>query len=174
MHLRAVRFVRRRRLLFNFANNRKGCIYMKVILTQDVKSLGKKGELVNASDGYARNFLFPRKLAVEANAQAMNELKNRESAEKYRLETELKNAKEVAAKINGKTVKLTAKAGQGGRLFGSVTAKEVAEQISRQFGVSVDKRKVSMADIKSFGTFSAEIKVYNGVNATVYVSVGEE
>ena len=103
---------------------------MKVILTQDVKSLGKKGELVNASDGYARNFLFPRKLAVEANAQAMNELKNRESAEKYRLETELKNAKEVAAKINGKTVKLTAKAGQGGKIFGSVTAKEVAESIS--------------------------------------------
>ena len=146
---------------------------MKVILTQDVKSLGKKGELVNASDGYARNFLFPRKLAVEANAQAMNELKNRESAEKYRLETELKNAKEVAAKINGKTVKLTAKAGQGGKIFGSVTAKEVAESISRQFGVSV-KRKVSMEDIKSFGTFSAEVKVYNGVNATVYVSVGEE
>ena len=132
---------------------------MKVILTQDVKSLGKKGELVNASDGYARNFLFPRKLAVEANAQAMNELKN---------------AKEVAAKINGKTVKLTAKAGQGGKIFGSVTAKEVAESISRQFGVSVDKRKVSMEDIKSFGTFSAEVKVYNGVNATVYVSVGEE
>ena len=131
---------------------------MKVILTQDVKSLGKKGELVNASDGYARNFLFPRKLAVEANAQAMNELKNRESAEKYRLET----------------VKLTAKAGQGGKIFGSVTAKEVAESISRQFGVSVDKRKVSMEDIKSFGTFSAEVKVYNGVNATVYVSVGEE
>ena len=131
---------------------------MKVILTQDVKSLGKKGELVNASDGYARNFLFPRKLAVEAN----------------RLETELKNAKEVAAKINGKTVKLTAKAGQGGKIFGSVTAKEVAESISRQFGVSVDKRKVSMEDIKSFGTFSAEVKVYNGVNATVYVSVGEE
>ena len=75
---------------------------MKVILTQDVKSLGKKGELVNASDGYARNFLFPRKLAVEANAQAMNELKNRKSAEKYRLETALKNAKEVAAKITGK------------------------------------------------------------------------
>ena len=143
---------------------------MKVILTQDVKSLGKKGELVNASDGYARNFLFPRKLAVEANAQAMNELKNRKSAEKYRLETELKNAKEVA----GKTVKLTAKAGQGGKIFGSVTAKEVAESISRQFGVSVDKRKVSMEDIKSFGTFSAEVKVYNGVNATVYVSVGEE
>lgn len=147
---------------------------MKVILTQDVKSLGKKGELVNASDGYARNFLFPRKLAVEANAQAMNELKNRESAEKFRLETELKNAKEVAAKINGKTVKLTAKAGQGGRLFGSVTAKEVAEQIKTQFGVEIDRRKISMADIKSFGTFNAEIKIYNGVNASVYVMVGEE
>ena len=86
---------------------------MKVILTQDVKSLGKKGELVNASDGYARNFLFPRKLAVEANAQAMNELKNRESAEKYRLETELKNAKEVAAKIKRQDRQTHRKSGSG-------------------------------------------------------------
>lgn len=152
----------------------KDVYIMKVILTQDVKSLGKKGELVNASDGYARNFLFPRKLAVEANAQAMNELKNREAAEKFRLETELKNAKETAAKIDRKTVKLTAKAGQGGRLFGSVTAKEVAEQIKAQFGVDIDRRKISMSDIKSFGTFNAEIKVYNGVNAAIYVMVGEE
>ena len=152
----------------------KDVYIMKVILTQDVKSLGKKGELVNASDGYARNFLFPRKLAVEANAQAMNELKNREAAEKFRLETELKNAKETAAKIDGKTVKLTAKAGQGGRLFGSVTAKEVAEQIKAQFGVDIDRRKISMSDIKSFGTLNAEIKVYNGVNAAIYVMVGEE
>lgn len=152
----------------------KDVYIMKVILTQDVKSLGKKGELVNASDGYARNFLFPRKLAVEANAQAMNELKNREAAENFRLETELKNAKETAAKIDGKTVKLTAKAGQGGRLFGSVTAKEVAEQIKAQFGVDIDRRKISMSDIKSFGTFNAEIKVYNGVNAAIYVMVGEE
>ena len=152
----------------------KDVYIMKVILTQDVKSLGKKGELVNASDGYARNFLFPRKLAVEANAQAMNELKNREAAEKFRLETELKNAKETAAKIDGKSVKLTAKAGQGGRLFGSVTAKEVAEQIKAQFGVDIDRRKISMSDIKSFGTFNAEIKVYNGVNAAIYVMVGEE
>lgn len=152
----------------------KDVYIMKVILTQDVKSLGKKGELVNASDGYARNFLFPRKLAVEANAQAMNELKNREAAEKFRLETELKNAKETAAKIDGKTVKLTAKAGQGGRLFGSVTAKEVAEQIKAQFGVDIDRRKISMSDIKSFGTLNAEIKVYNGVSAAIYVMVGEE
>ena len=147
---------------------------MKVILTQDVKSLGKKGELVNASDGYARNFLFPRKLAVEANAQAMNELKTASPRRSTGSKPSSRTPSEVAAKINGKTVKLTAKAGQGGKIFGSVTAKEVAESISRQFGVSVDKRKVSMEDIKSFGTFSAEVKVYNGVNATVYVSVGEE
>ena len=146
---------------------------MKVILTQDVKSLGKKGELVNASDGYARNFLFPRKLAVEANAQAMNELKNRESAEKYRLETELKNAKEVAAKINGKTVKLTAKAGQGGKLFGSVTGKDISALIKRDFGFDVDKRKIVMPDVKAFGTVQAEIKVYQGISAKVFVQVSE-
>ena len=147
---------------------------MKVILTQDVKSLGKKGELVNASDGYARNFLFPRKLAVEANAQAMNELKNRESAEKYRLETELKNAKEVAAKINGKTVKLTAKAGQGGRLFGSVTAKEIAQEIKKQYGFDIDKRKIHLdTDIKAFGGYHIEVKLYNGITAKLAVSVTE-
>ena len=150
-------------------------IYLKVILTQDVKSLGKKGELVNASDGYARNFLFPRKLAVEANAQAMNELKNRESAEKYRLETELKNAKEVAAKINGKTVKLTAKAGQGGKLFGSVTGKDISALIKRDFGFDVDKRKiVTKSDIKSFGTFTAEARLFTGIVAQFSVKVEEE
>ena len=147
---------------------------MKVILTQDVKSLGKKGELVNASDGYARNFLFPRKLAVEANAQAMNELKNRESAEKYRLETELKNAKEVAAKINGKTVKLTAKAGQSGKIFGSVTAKEIAQEIKKQYGFDIDKRKIHLdTDIKAFGGYHIEVKLYNGITAKLAVSVTE-
>ena len=105
----------------------------------------------------------------------MNELKNRESAEKYRLETELKNAKEVAAKDKWQDRQThPQKRVRAEKIFGSVTAKEVAESISHQFGVSVDKRKVSMEDIKSFGTFSAEVKVYNGVNATVYVSVGEE
>ena len=98
---------------------------MKVILTQDVKGLGKKGELVNASDGYARNFLFPRNLAAEANSQAMTELKNRENSKKHKIDVETQEAKDTAAKINGKTVKVTAKPGQGGRLFGSVTAKEM-------------------------------------------------
>ena len=101
---------------------------MKVVLKQDVKGLGKKGELVNASDGYARNFLFPKNLAVEANAQNMSELKNREQAEKYRIATETAAAKANAEKMSGKTIKLTAKAGANGKLFGSVTSKELAEK----------------------------------------------
>lgn len=146
---------------------------MKVILKADVKGLGKKGELVNASDGYARNYLFPRKLAAEANAQAMSELKSKAEAEKYRIATETAAAKDFAAKINGKTIKITAKAGQGGKLFGSVTSKDVAEKLKSEFGLSVDKRKISMEDIKTFGTFQAEIKIYTGVSASVFVMVGE-
>ena len=102
---------------------------MKVILLADVKGTGKKGELVNASDGYARNYLIPRKLAREANAQAMNELKNAEASKQHRIEVEKANASEAAKKIDEKTIKMTAKAGQGGRLFGSVTAKEIAEEL---------------------------------------------
>ena len=146
---------------------------MKVILLADVKGSGKKGELVNVSDGYARNFLFPRKLAKEANAQAMNELKNAEASKQHRIEVEKANASEAAKKIDEKTIKMTAKAGQGGRLFGSVTSKEIAELIAREFGIQVDKRKIVVEDIKNFGTFPAEIKLYNGVTAKLYVMVGE-
>ncbi len=146
---------------------------MKVVLTQDVKGLGKKGELVNTSDGYARNFLFPRKLAMEANAQAMNELKNREAAEKHRIDTEIAAAKANAAKLEGKTVKLTAKGGAGGKLFGSVTSKDVAGLISKEYGIVLDKRKVVVEDIKAFGTYPVEVKLYNGISASMYVSVQE-
>ncbi len=146
---------------------------MKVVLKQDVKSLGKKGELVTVSDGYARNFLFPRNLAAEANAQAMSELKNKEQAEKYRIETETAAAKADAAKIDGKTVKIVAKAGQNGKLFGSVTAKEIAAQIKADFGVELDKRKIDVNDIKMFGTFSASARLNHGVTASFYVNVCE-
>ena len=146
---------------------------MKVVLKQDVKSLGKKGELVNVSDGYARNFLFPKNLAVEANAQAMSELKNKEQAEKYRIETETAAAKADAAKIEGKTVKIVAKAGQNGKLFGSVTAKEIAAQIKADFKVELDKRKIDVNDIKSFGTFSATARLNHGVTASFFVQVCE-
>ena len=146
---------------------------MKVVLLQDVKGLGKKGELVNTSDGYARNFLFPRKLAMEANAQAMSELKNREAAEKHRIDTEIAAAKENAAKLQGKTVKLTAKGGANGKLFGSVTSKDVATLISKEYGIALDKRKVVVEDIKAFGTYPVEVKLYNGISASMYVMVQE-
>lgn len=146
---------------------------MKVILKQDVKNLGKKGELVNASDGYARNFLFPRGLAVEANASAMNDFNNRESAKKYHKEQELSAAKADAAKLDGKTFKLSAKAGTNGRLFGSVTSKDVSAQIKADIGVDVDKRKIEVEDIKQFGTYEAIVKVYPGVTAKIYVQVSE-
>lgn len=146
---------------------------MKVVLTQDVKGLGKKGELVNAAEGYARNFLFPRKLAMEANAQAMSELKNREASEKFKHDTEVANAKASAEKLEGKTVKLFAKAGANGKLFGSVTAKDVAEAISKEFKIELDKRKVSVEDIKVFGTYPVEIKLYNGITASMFVMVNE-
>ncbi len=147
---------------------------MKVILKQDVKSLGKKGELVSTSDGYARNYLFPRNLAVEANSSAMNDFNNKENSKKFHKAEEIKAAELDKEKIDGKTVKLTAKAGANGKLFGSVTAKDIAEKISNDLGVKIEKRKISLdADIKSFGTFTAEVKIYNGITANVTVVVTE-
>ncbi len=146
---------------------------MKVVLKQDVKGLGKKGELVNTSDGYARNFLFPKGLAVEANAQSLTELKNREQSAKYKIETEIAAAKKSAAELEGKTIVLTAKAGANGKLFGSVTSKEIAEKVKAQFGIETDKRKVVVEDIKQFGTYEFEIKLYQGISAKLFVRVGE-
>lgn len=146
---------------------------MKVILKQDVKGLGKKGQLVNTSDGYARNFLFPKGLAAEANAQAMSELKNKEDAERYRIKTETAAAKAAAEKMEGKTIRISAKAGQNGKLFGSVTAKEIAATLEAEFGVSVDKRKITVEEIKQFGTYEFEVKLYPGVSTQLYVMVGE-
>ena len=146
---------------------------MKVILKADVKSLGKAGELVNASDGYARNYLLPKGLAVEADAKAMNEFKNREKAKAFHKAEEIKAANELKDRLEGKTVKLTAKAGANGKLFGSVTSKDVANKIKSEFNEDIDKRKIVMNDIKAFGTVQAEIKIYQGISASVYVSVQE-
>lgn len=146
---------------------------MKVILKADVKSLGKKGDLVNTSDGYARNFLFPKGLAVEANAQAMNEFNNKEKAKKFHKAEEIKAANAVKDKLDGKTFKLTAKAGANGKLFGSVTAKDVSAEIKREIGEDIDKRKISMQDIKAFGTVEAEVKIYQGITAKIYIQVSE-
>ena len=142
-------------------------------MKEDVKGQGKKGQLVNVSDGYARNFLLPRGLAMEADAQAMNDLKNKEEAARHHAAMEKQNAEEAAKALKGKTVKLTAKAGSAGRLFGSVTTKEVAEGLKAQFQVEVDKRKISMADVKAFGSYEAEVKLYPGISAKITVMVGE-
>lgn len=146
---------------------------MKVILKQDVKSLGKKGDLVNASDGYARNFLFPKGLAVEANSSAMNDFNNKEASKKFHKAEEIKAATADAEKLEGKTFKLTAKAGTNGKIFGSVTSKDVSKKIKNELGIDIDKRKIVMPDVKAFGTVQAEIKVYQGISAKVFIQVSE-
>lgn len=145
---------------------------MKAVLLQDVKSLGKKGELVNVSDGYARNFLFPKNLAKEANAQAMNELKNAEQSKKFKRDTEIAAANKAKAELEGAKFVIKAKAGESGKLFGSITAKEISAEIKRQKGFDVDKRKIVLkGDIKTVGEYTAEIKLYTGISADVTVAV---
>lgn len=147
---------------------------MKVVLKQDVRNLGKKGELVETSDGYARNFLFPRNLATEADNKAMNELKNAESSKQFKIDTQIKQATASKNKLEGQVFKMTAKAGSNGRLFGSVTSKEIAQEIKKQYAISVDKRKVTLdTDIKAFGTYNATVKLYNGIVANIKVQVTE-
>ena len=146
---------------------------MEVLLKSDVKGLGKKGEKVSVSEGYARNFLFPRGLAAEMNAQLMSELKNKQSSEKFKADEELKAAKAFGEKIKGRTVVIKAKGGTNGKLFGSVTAKEISTLVSNQFGVKVDKRKISVDDIKAFGTYNAEVKLHPQVTVDFKVQVVE-
>ncbi len=147
---------------------------MKVILLQDVKGTGKKGELVNVSDGYARNFLMPRKLAREADAQAMNELKNAEQSRQHKIDVDTAQAKANAALLEGKVIEMTAKAGQGGRLFGSVTSKEIAAELKKKYQLDIDKRKIVLeSDIKAFGTYQCEVKLYTGISAHVKIMVKE-
>lgn len=146
---------------------------MKVVLLADVKGHGKKGELCNVSDGYARNFLFPKKLAIEANATAMNELRNREESKAHHIAEKKKTAEETAAKLDGKQIEITAKAGASGKLFGAVTAKEIAAEIKKKFDIDIDRRKMQVADIKQFGEYTAEIKLYSGITAKMQVIVKE-
>lgn len=147
---------------------------MKVILKQDVKGLGKKGDLVKASDGYARNFLLPKNLAVAADAQNVTEMKNAQASQQFKYDTEKAAAQADAEKLNGKTLEMKAKAGVNGKLFGSVTAKEIAKKIQDDYGVSVNKRKIKVGEIKAFGTYEAVVKLFQGVEATVKVRVSEQ
>lgn len=148
---------------------------MKVILTQDVKSQGKKGQLINVSDGYARNFLLPKGLAVEADAKAMNDLKNKESARLHKIELEKQAARETAEKLQALTVKLFGKAGADGKIYGSVTTMEIAEKLDKQHNITVDKRKIMLDEpLKTFGTHQVKVKLYTDIIGTINVVIAEE
>lgn len=146
---------------------------MKVVLLQDVKSLGKKGEMVNASDGYVRNFLIPKGLAKEVNAQVMSEFKNAENSKKYKHDQDVAAAEKAKASLDGKKLLIKAKCGKSGKLFGAVTNKDVATEIKNQFGLEIDRHKISMPDIKSCGSSSAVIKLFTGIFATITIEVIE-
>lgn len=147
---------------------------MKVVLLQDIKGSGKKDELINVSDGYARNYLFPRGLAKEATVAAIGELKSKQDAIDHKKAVELEAAQRDAAQIDEKTFVIKAKAGADGKLFGSVTAKEIAAAIVQGTGVVVDKRKIVLEkDIKAFGNYEVTVKIHQGVAAKVFVTVCE-
>ena len=134
---------------------------MKVMLLQDVKGQGKKDQIVNVSDGYARNFLFPRKLAVEADAKAMADAKNKEAAKQFKIEQDKAAARDIAARLEAVQVKIKATAGADGRLYGSITTADVVDALKEQAGIELDKRKiVSEAPIKAFGSYTLEVKLY--------------
>lgn len=145
---------------------------MKVILTADVKGQGKKDQVVEVSDGYARNFLFPKKLAVAADSQALNEIKNKEASKQHKLDVERKQAQDIAAKLEKIVVKFEYAAGPDKKLYGSVTSKDIAEALKKNHGIEIDKRKITLADpIKSFGTFKADVKLFTDVSGKITVEV---
>lgn len=145
---------------------------MKVILQQDVKGSGVQGDIINVSDGYARNYLFPRKLAVPADAAHVNSLQRHKEAEAHRVATAQDRARDMAAAIDGKTVIIAARAGENGRLFGSVSNREIAEALERQHGIRADRKKIALKDhIKEVGEYKAELKLFAGVSAAVKVLV---
>lgn len=147
---------------------------MKVILTQDVKKVGKKGDLLEVKDGYARNALFPKGLAVEANAVNMNQRKLEQKADDKRKQQEIEEAQNIADKINDKEIKLSVKVGEGGKVFGSVTSKEIAEMLQKEYSVKIDKKKIQLKEaIKTLGRQEIGIKLHPTVTAHIKVMVVE-
>lgn len=145
---------------------------MKVILTADVKGQGKKDQLVEVSDGYARNFLLPRKLAIPADNKAINEMKNKEASRQHKIDVERAAAKETAEKLAAIVLKFKIGAGADGRLYGSVTAKEIAEKLEKEYGVIVDKRKIAVpAPIKAYGSYDLDVRLYTDVSGKIHLIV---
>ena len=146
---------------------------MKVILLTDVKGTGKKGDVLEVSDGYGRNFLLPKKLAAEATNALVQQANQRREADAYHAAAQLEEAKKLAAALDGKTITIQAKAGASGKLFGAITAKEISKALADQLGQDIDRRRIKAADIKTHGDFSAEIRVYPNITATIQVKVVE-
>lgn len=148
---------------------------MKVILKADIKGVGKKDEVINASDGYARNFLFPKNLAVEANVENMSKLKAKQDSKAFKKSQEREEAEKIADRLSKILVKIKVKAGANGKIFGGVSSKEIAENLDKQYQIKVDKKKIDLKDtIKTLGTFSVEIKLFEGVIGKVKVDVISE
>ncbi len=145
---------------------------MKVILTQDVKGQGKKDQVIEVSDGYARNFLLPKKLAVPADSSALNDVKNKEAAKQHKLDVEKAEAQAIAEKLKTITVKFEYASGPDKKLYGSVTSKDVAENLKKNHGIDIDKRKITLNEnIKSFGSFTADVKLFTGVSGKINILV---
>lgn len=148
---------------------------MKVILLADVKGKGKKDQVLDVADGYAKNYLIAKKLAVAADAQNLNELKSREASKQYKYDQEKDAAMELAAKLNDTTVVLKRRAGVDSKLYGAVTSKEIVQQLMHDFGLEVDKKKLSLdAPIKAFGSYKIKVKLFTDVTASLVVQVAAE
>lgn len=145
---------------------------MKVILLQDIKGVGKKDDVINASDGYARNFLFPKKMAVEANAENMSKLKAKQDSKDFKRGQEKEEAESISNKMKGILLKIKVKAGENGKIFGGVTAKEISENLKSQYDIDVDKKKIELKEtIKNTGTFNVNVKLFDGVNGNLKIEV---
>lgn len=148
---------------------------MKVILIKDVKGSGKKGDVLNVADGYARNYLIGKGFALEATQKNLNDLQGKKSSEQHKIDVEIADNKALVEKIKDKDIVIKAKAGQGGKLFGAVTASTVSDEIKKQYGVDVEKKKIALSsDIKSYGDFSAAIKLSHGISCNIKIKVVEE
>ena len=145
---------------------------MKVLLLADVKGQGKKDQIIEVSDGYARNFLLPKKLAVPADAKAVNEAKNKEASKQHKIDVEKQTAKEIADKLESIVLRFAYAAGPDKRLYGSVTAKEIAEALKKEHGIEIDKRKIVLKEsIKSFGSFTADVRLYTEIVGKIHIEV---
>lgn len=145
---------------------------MKVILLTDVKKIGKKDEIINASDGYARNFLLPKGLAVEANTENMSKLKGRNDSKQHKKDVEKEKAEQIASKLKNISVRIEVKSGENGKIFGGVSTKEISDRLKEQHGIEIDKKKIELKEtIKTLGTFNVNVKLFEGVNGNIKVYI---